>query len=417
MKMPKRQFISYCSCRGIRQPGRIREMRRIYWAVNPSAGPIIWYSQTIHWAVDVNPYMLQLGAPQNEIIQSLLDTLQKLPGVQAELLTIEGPLTATGYRPDAEIALQAAGQNFTLRVEAKRELYPRDVREVLWQLGPRGGADEDSATIRLIAAHSLSPGAKELLKTEQVGYYDRGGSLFLPARGAYIYVDKPPPRSMAKAIGSLFAGRRAHVLQALLLHPREWLTGKDLAEKAQVSPATVSQVMAELERMDLLNPNLQGPHKGRQVRDPGRLLDQWTEHLALLKPAAFRRYFLPALRAEQLLEAVTRAFADHNVIYAVSFEAAAQRYAPFLSSVSQLKCRSLTSAALDAGLAALNARVVEEGANFSVIETKSAGDLSFREQIGGAWLASPIQVYLDLLRSEGRAKELAKHLRKERILF
>ena len=60
---------------------------------------------------------------------------------------------------------------------------------------------------------------------------------------------------------------------------------------------------------------------------------------------------------------------------------------------------------------------MEEGANFSLIETTSPGDLLFREQIGGAWLASPIQVYLDLLRSEGRAKELAQNLRKERILF
>jgi hypothetical protein len=361
--------------------------------------------------------MLPPVASEQQIIQSLLEALKKLPGVHAELLTLEGPPTTTGYCPDAEIALQAAGQHFTLRVEAKRVLFPRDVREVLWQIGPRDGAPEDSATLRLIAADSLSPGAKELLKTEHVGYYDRGGSLFLPAPGAYIFVDKPPTKSMAKAIRSLFTGRRAQVLHALLLHPREWLTGKDLAEKAQVSAATVSQVMAELERMDLLNPNGQGTHKGRQLHEPGRLLDQWAAHLVLLKPPAFRRYFLPTLRAEQLLDGVARAFADHDVIYAVSFEAAAQCYAPFLSSVSQVKCRSLTGAALDAALAALNARVVEEGANFSVIETKSAGDLLFREQIGGAWLASPIQVYLDLLRSEGRAKELAQHLRKERIPF
>jgi hypothetical protein len=32
-------------------------------------------------------------------------------------------------------------------------------------------------------------------------------------------------------------------------------------------------------------------------------------------------------------------------------------------------------------------------------------------------LASPIQVYLDLLRGEGRAKEMADHLRQEQIGF
>lgn len=66
---------------------------------------------------------------------------------------------------------------------------------------------------------------------------------------------------------------------------------------------------------------------------------------------------------------------------------------------------------------ALDARVVSEGANLIVTETKSAAELLFRQQVGGAWLASPIQVYLDLLRGEGRAKEMAEHLRRERIGF
>ena len=56
-------------------------------------------------------------------------------------------------------------------------------------------------------------------------------------------------------------------------------------------------------------------------------------------------------------------------------------------------------------------------ANLAVIETKSAGELLFRQQVGGVWLASPIQIYLDLLRGEGRAKEMAEHLRREKIGF
>ena len=63
----------------------------------------------------------------------------------------------------------------------------------------------------------------------------------------------------------------------------------------------------------------------------------------------------------------------------------------------------------------IGARVVNEGANFAVIDVKSTGDLLFRERVGNAWLASPIHVYLDLLSGEGRAKEMAEHLRKERI--
>ena len=52
-----------------------------------------------------------------------------------------------------------------------------------------------------------------------------------------------------------------------------------------------------------------------------------------------------------------------------------------------------------------------------VIGVESPGDLLFRERVDGVWLASPIQTYLDLLRAAGRAKELAEHLRRERIGF
>jgi predicted transcriptional regulator len=359
--------------------------------------------------------MTSSNAPEMQIVQSLLDALQALPGAHAELRFIEGPSTPSGYRPDAEISLEMGGRQYALRVEAKRELFPRDAREVLWRMDRSTSTNDGSAILRMVAADSLSPGAKDLLKAEGVGYFDRGGSLYLPAPGAYVYIDKPPPKSITKAIGSLFTGRRAQVIHALLLHPRDWLTGKELAERAQASPATVSQVMTELERLEFIAESDQGVHKGRQLQEPGRLLDQWAEYVKALKPPVFHRYFLPSLRAEQLLEAVTRVFAANEVAYAVSFEAAAQAYAPFLSSLSQVKCRAMSGSALEAGLAALNARVVEEGANFSVLETESAGDLLFREQHHGTWLASPIQVYLDLLRSEGRARELAQNLRRERI--
>jgi hypothetical protein len=46
-----------------------------------------------------------------------------------------------------------------------------------------------------------------------------------------------------------------------------------------------------------------------------------------------------------------------------------------------------------------------------------AGDMLFREQLEDIWYASRIQVYIDLSRSEGRAKEMAQHLRRESIGF
>ena len=233
----------------------------------------------------------------------------------------------------------------------------------------------------------------------------------------YAYVDKPPPKSLSRSIRSVFSGRRAQVLHAVLLRNREWFGVKDIANQAQVSPATASQVLKELEKFEWVVSRGQGPAKERHLQEPGALLDAWVNQQAAMGPLSMRRYFVPSARAERLVENIAEVCAESDAEYAITHEAAGQRYAPFLSTVSQVRCRLLDGPAADRTLDALDARFVDQGANLAVIEVKSPGELLFRESVNGIWLAGAVQVYLDLMRSEGRAREMAKHLRHERIGF
>jgi len=276
---------------------------------------------------------------------------------------------------------------------------------------------EGADRVPMLIATSISPGAKEFLRHEGVGYFDSGGSLFVPAKGAYLYIDKPPPKALAKAIRNLYSGRRAQVLHALLNQHDAWVSVKDLAEQARVSPATASQVLTELERLDWLESEGQGPTKKRRPREAAALLDAWSQQVATERPLSMRRFYVPGLRAEDLTDKLAQALEARGVDYGITHEVAAQRYAPFLSSVSQARCRLISGPAADAGLADLNARPVAEGTNLFLIDVNSPDELLFRQKLNGVWLASPIQVYLDLLRGDGRAKDLAAHLRRERIGF
>ncbi|WP_397439607.1 hypothetical protein [Polaromonas sp. UC242_47] len=65
----------------------------------------------------------------------------------------------------------------------------------------------------------------------------------------------------------------------------------------------------------------------------------------------------------------------------------------------------------------LDARVVTEGANLLIAQANSPGEFLYRERVEDAWLASPIQAYLDLLLGKGCAKEMVEHLRREKIGF
>ena len=225
---------------------------------------------------------------KRQLIEQFLDTLRALPDVHAELDHRVPVGLASDSRHDAQIDLQVAGKSFILLIEAKKNVYPRDVHQVLWQFREishnRLKEQNGDEALSLLIAESISPGAKELLIDERVGYYDSGGSLYLPAPGAYLYIDKPPPKTLAKSVRFLFSGRRAQVLHTLLVHHQNWFGGKELAEQALVSPATASQVLTELERFDWLASRGKGPGKERHLREPAALLDAWVKQLASSSP-------------------------------------------------------------------------------------------------------------------------------------
>ena len=359
--------------------------------------------------------MLNSITTERNLLDGLLETLRGLPETRANLSGIE-QLDRSDWGIDALIDLWVGGNAATLLIEIKKTLYPRDIQQALWRI--QNFVDRTPQSVYFFVAQSISPGAKDLLREERVGYYDSGGSLFLFAANIYIHVDKPPPKSMSKSIRSLFSGRRAQVLQAVLMWQRgDWIRVKDVAEKARVSPSTASQVLTELERFDWMASRGQGPSKERQLRDPSALLDSWVNQLVVTRPLVMRRYFVPSMHVEDLLEKFAEVCAEKRAEYAITHEAAGQRYAPFLSTISQVRCRMLAGSAADEALSALDVRFVDRGANLAIIEVKSSNELLFRQLVNRTWLANPVQVYLDLMRSEGRSRDLAIHLRNETLGF
>ncbi|MDE0507002.1 MAG: hypothetical protein OXI17_00015 [Gammaproteobacteria bacterium] len=355
---------------------------------------------------------------ERQLFDGFLEALRELPDVRVKLGgTPQAGKSAQVY--DAQVNLNLGQEAVTLLVEAKKALFPRDVRQLLWKVREVPPdwplSSERRQTVSCLIAETISPGAKDLLRDEGVGYYDSGGSLFLPAGRIYVYVDKPPPKSESKSMRSLFSGRSAQVLHTVLMRHGGWLGVNEVAEVAQVSPATASQVLKELEKFDWAESRGQGPGKKRQLREPGALLDAWTQQLAVMQPPIPRRYFVPSVRTGELTEALAEACAANNAEYAVTHEAAGQRYAPFLSTVPSVQCLLLANSAAYKVLDSLEAHPVNQGANLMVFEVKTVGEMLFRELLAGIWLASPVQVYLDLMRGEGRGKDLAQHLRRQRI--
>lgn len=360
--------------------------------------------------------MMERHALSERLVDQLLATLQAMPGVTSGLEEW-GPPDAKP-KVDAVVELSLPNSAYTVLVEIKRTVYPRDARDAIWKseiLREIGKPLPNTvAAVPMVVAESISDEAKALLRSERIAYFDSGGSFFLDAPGAYLYVDKATPKAFRKTVGSLFTGRRAQVMHALLMHHHEWFGVTALAKLAHVSPATASEVLRETERFDWLKVRGQGPSKERMLVEPRALLDSWATQ-AKPPQVATQRYYVPRLKGNELVAQIDRCMNDAQTDYVLTAEAAAQRYAPYLSQVSLVRCRAGSTRADRQALESLGARPVEEGANLEVAPLHVPVDLLFRERIDEAWLASPVLVYLDLLRNEGRAKELAEHLRQTKL--
>jgi hypothetical protein len=354
-----------------------------------------------------------------QLVERLETAIRELPDVSVSPRQIEARIN--NRECDAVLEIEAAGRLTTLLVETKSSVFPRDARESIWQVRHLANSLPLSAgssqPLPVIAAASISSGAKELLRSERIGYYEEGGSLYLPGNGFYVLLDRPPSTAASKTTRALFSGKRSQVVHALLRKPNQWLGVKELAQEALVSSATASQVLTELEKFDRLSSRGSGPNKQRMLVDPRGLLDAWAKQTSALGKTSMRRFYVPSVKPEEMLTRIDQVCSDRNVVYAITHEWAAQLYSPFLSSISQVQCRLPADQPIREIASQLNAREVREGSNLGIIETKSYGDFLFREKERNVWLASPILVYLDLLQGDGRAKEMADHLRQERIGF
>src|SRR5690606_14688653 len=121
---------------------------------------------------------------------------------------------------------------------------------------------------------------RDILREEGVGFYDLGGTLYIPAKQAFVFIDRPAPRKKARAFDSIFQGQKARVVHAVFERRHDWLSVKQVAEETEVSPATASATLTEMERREWVDVEGAGPSKLRRLRSPRPLLDAWTAYIA-----------------------------------------------------------------------------------------------------------------------------------------
>lgn len=353
---------------------------------------------------------------ERELIRALLKHLATLPGFTIHHAEEHARLGRA--QADLVLTADAKGQRVCILAEAKAAGFPRDVRDAVWQLERLEqllrNRQPDLPIATLVVAPDITDSARAFLRERGIGYWDLGGSLYLDLPQALYVLDRPRPKPGARRLSAIYRGRAAQVLHALLLGPRRSWHVEEMAGRAEVSTYTVHHVFSFLEDQLWMEKQGSGPRAVRVLREPGALLDAWADvhSLALYRPHRYHRW---ARDPDQLERSIGKALDDAGLDHALTLDAGARLVAPFLTGAERLAILVADAPGLDRAAAAADLRPADEGDNVAFLATRDRWPLLFRRQIDRAWVASDVQLYLDLWASPARGREQARHLRTERL--
>lgn len=316
-----------------------------------------------------------------------------------------------GRRSDA--TLRFAGVAQPIDIEVKKYLNAATA----WQL-VRRVEEGPPGRYLLVVTDQATAEARDILERHGIGVVDGGGNAHLKLPGLLLHIESrrrtggaaTPQRAIK------LSGKAGLTAQAMLLAPgRDWQI-HDLAAEANVSDGLVHRVLGRMEAEGLVTTDGVGPARVRRLVNPTALLDLWVEEnvdRAVVRTSAYRLGRTP----QELVRRVVERLGKAHIRYALTGAAAAIELAPFVTSIPTVDVW------VDAGLSsqevarALDAEVVDTGANVVLSQTPGEEPLAFRQEHGEAWLVNPMRLYYDLRKNPRRGREQADRLRQEVIGF
>lgn len=203
-----------------------------------------------------------------------------------------------------------------------------------------------------------------------------------------------------------FAPKASRIVRALLIEPDRHWRSSEIAAAVDVDPGNAHRVLGALVGNDLVERD----EDLYAVPDPGSLLDAWAEH------APRARESVRLMSDDDLVPMIRAIAADLGEGCVVSGEWAAEQLAPYLSARSAiLHCSDDAFDAFEDIARQSNPSL--RSASRVEARRSEPGVAHFAAEADGVRIAAPVQVYIDLVRERGRAREAAEHLRSGVIEF
>ncbi len=292
--------------------------------------------------------------------------------------------------------------------EIKSVGEPRYLFQAMAQLKHVSATIENSYPV--VIAPVISERGQEICREGGVGYLDLTGNIFLKFNGVYIEkTGKEKAKKGTDKLKSLFSPVSSRIIRVLLEEPQKDWRLIELFRESGASLGYVHKVVLFLQEQEYLIKE----KKGVRIKDPGRLLDDWSSayNFSANRMHSFYSFVKEPARMMRKIDDASKTLGSE---YAMTMHAGASLVAPFVRFTD---IHFYIKGEVDRWVNALDLKPVEFGGTIHLVKPYDNGVFYRTQNIGDIMVVSNIQMYLDLYNYPARGREQAEFLRKRKIGF
>ena len=318
------------------------------------------------------------------------------------------PVQDDARRSDAIWALGSASGESRFLVEARTNIWPRDVGPVSARLKASAtGLDADRC---VIVAPRLTERTRELLRRAEIDYIDLRGAVRLAVPGQLLILAQDDQETIADyssdrsgRIVNPFRGKASRVVRALLSEPRRWWGVTELAERVEVSAGLSVKTLKTLEDDVYVR---RDSDRRVTLADGEALLRRW----AAAADGPFRkagRFVSPIPDLDEVTRQLSTRLESLGARYVLSRLAAARFIEPYAPArvVDIYVDREPDDLARTLDLIS-----VDRGESVRLVNPSDEGVFQFAIERNTVTCVNPVQLFVDLYNGRGREPDVAERL-------
>jgi Transcriptional regulator, AbiEi antitoxin, Type IV TA system len=343
-----------------------------------------------------------IAAQAGQVVRDCLDQVSWLRCREANF-----NLGSDDLRYDSALFVDTPESVQAIIIESRRSGQPRfiraGIRDLKKCLAVLPGA------YGVIVAPYVSKSGAALCAQEGVGYTDLSGNCLLDFPGVYIQRQGAKNGFAERAeqgLKTLYTPRGERILRTLLLNAcNKWST-VSLAKASGVSKSQVGRFAKRMRNLEWL----EGPRGQFSLSNPAEMLAEWARQYDFKRNQTGMYYTTRKLPTVE--EGIARACRRFRFRYALTSFSGAARLAPI---VPDPRIHAYVDGSLSDVASELLLKPVASGGNVILVRPYDEGVFIGSGNVEDIAIASPVQIYLDLLASAGRGQEAAEALLEEVI--